>query len=312
MIRTLASLILTGVLALTCSITPALAQTGPVGQPSAPAVAPQGQAQFIKLDKNTLPQMLQQAGFTVQTRNDIFQISATKDGWSYVVDVVPVHNNGAMVGFLLRSELGNPIADNGANSLLQALLQHNQSQPFYYFSFNAQSHKVVLNWQFPMGDSTPQELQGVVNNFFAKIRDTYPVWGNSAQPANNTPASNPAAPSMPVPPQSPAMPSFQVPPQAPAAANNLANTKWSGQEDIQKGQMSPIAFQFLPGGNVMMIVPDHNGTYQGTYVQNGNQVTMNFPAAQNVYQGVINGQTFTGKASDHKGGSWNFSVSVQN
>jgi hypothetical protein len=89
----------------------------------------------------------------------------------------------------------------------------------------------------------------------------------------------------------------------------LANTVWSGSENLSGyGQLS---FEFLPNGKVLMsdALTPKRGKVNGTYVQQGAQVTVQFKDA--VYVGTINGQGMSGSAKMGNQ-SWAFSLSRGN
>jgi hypothetical protein len=103
-----------------------------------------------------------------------------------------------------------------------------------------------------------------------------------------------------------------VAPVAPVAVPKLVGTTWKGQESIvAPTQFTPVSFQFLQNGQVMMTCPDGAQVYTGTYSQQGNQVTISLPGAANIYQGTINGTTFSGQAVGSNNIPWHFSVTLQ-
>jgi hypothetical protein len=95
----------------------------------------------------------------------------------------------------------------------------------------------------------------------------------------------------------------------PAILPGLADTVWTGQVQFN-GTWSALSFRFHQGGQVTMVGPQ--GAYQGTWTQNGNQVTISLPAAQNTFQGTINGGTLSGLAVGMNNVNWAFNVAKTN
>lgn len=96
---------------------------------------------------------------------------------------------------------------------------------------------------------------------------------------------------------------------APAAPQqvNLAGSTWTGTENLQG--FGRLSFQFQAGGQVNMT--DASGVSQGTWIQQGNQVTLTFANGQLTYRGIINGQVMSGNAGNVRGASWTFSLRRQ-
>jgi hypothetical protein len=306
MTRVFFGLVLTGVLCLSGMPTSALAQSGPGGaqpaQPGLPSVQPN---QMVKLNVQNLPQMVQAAGFQIQPMNyangqQYWRATIQLNGWGYVVDVRPGYSaQGQITNFWLSSDLNTPIAANGmpASTLLKLLEKNHTSLP-YFFSYNAATSKLCLNYEHPFNDSNQQEIQKELTEFCNKIRDTYPLWsGNGQVPVN----MNPIVPVN--------MNPIPVAPVVPNGVANIAGTTWNGQENISGG-WTGITFQFQANGQAIMTLQG-GASYYGNWTQSGNQVTMQFPTVSNSFTGTINGNAINGQGQD-KVGPWNFNVTKSN
>jgi hypothetical protein len=89
-----------------------------------------------------------------------------------------------------------------------------------------------------------------------------------------------------------APPGGNVPP-ADAQGTKLAGTWWAGNETLQG--YGNLRFVFQEGGRAIM--HDHDGATPGTYVQNGQEVSLTF-YGHVVYRGQITGQQMKGTASN--------------
>jgi len=95
-------------------------------------------------------------------------------------------------------------------------------------------------------------------------------------------------------------------PQAPAGnagGNNLSGTTWVGSETLEN--YGRLEFRFSSDTQVTMI--DAKETVPGTYMRNGNQITMTFFDGEVVYTGTVSGQTMSGTARN-PGSTWSWTV----
>jgi hypothetical protein len=90
------------------------------------------------------------------------------------------------------------------------------------------------------------------------------------------------------------------------AGPQLAGTTWSGKEKVQG--YGSVTFRFGANGKATMI--DSRETVHGSYTVNGNRVTITLPNVA-VYEGTINGNTFSGQGHCDTLGSWDFTTSKQ-
>src|SRR5262249_50199493 len=86
------------------------------------------------------------------------------------------------------------------------------------------------------------------------------------------------------------------------AAASVSGTTWTGTENLQG--FGKLTFQFQASGAATMT--DANTSVQGSWSQNGNQVTISFTSC--VYTGTINGRVLSGNARSNIGQVWTFSV----
>ena len=80
---------------------------------------------------------------------------------------------------------------------------------------------------------------------------------------------------------------------------------WIGSENLSG--YGRLVFIFATTGNRVTMV-DAKSITEGTSVRNGNSLVLTFPNSS-VYTGVVNGNTFSGTATNGNGQAWNFSVS---
>jgi hypothetical protein len=92
------------------------------------------------------------------------------------------------------------------------------------------------------------------------------------------------------------------------ASDTLMGSEWSGQEALEN--FGALTFHFTNPGQVTMI--DAQGKWPGSYLQNGNQVTLAFFNGDVLYKGDIAGASMNGIAEAKKGGKWNFQVTRKN
>lgn len=294
-----------GVLAITLAIagsTRAMAQpaTGPSG-PSAGGTPPP-QPNRVAFTRESLPQMLKQLGYTVTEKSTAngalyWQIVTQSENWTFTVQVLPMVNQDKITSFLLSSDLGrkvNPQA--GAKDVLKVMQWNHEMAFLMYFGYNAQTGCITAQRPYMFADASLDELRFIFNDYFKNIRDTHAVWnplGNAAPaPADNgKPTTN------------------DKPAPAPEAPANVSGTTWTGSENLQG--YGKLTFVFRAGGNATMI--DARGESQGTWSQNGADVTLRFNGC--VYQGRINGQSLSGNGRITEGAqagqTWTFQITRQ-
>jgi hypothetical protein len=288
MFRSVLSLALVGVLSLFSLAGTVQAEPPMVATPAPPSLPmeppppfPMPQALQILTDQS-VPQMLQQAGYQVQT----LQAGDGQSYWkitspqlSQGIDVVPIRTPGKIDGLILRVELpvqANTISQQG---LLNLMAANEQNAPFF-FTYSPQTGKLYLAHKHVFPDSNSQELQGEISGLNMKLTQVLPqVNALVQQKIDNG-----------------------------KVLDNLANTSWSGQEKIT-GQWTPISFKFQAGGQATMVIP--GGTYSGTWNQTGNQVTISLPTINNTFTGTINGNTISGQGKDNVG-PWDFTLNKLN
>jgi hypothetical protein len=282
----------------------ALAQpggTGPTGPaPSGGAGAPQTPSR-VAFTAESLPQMFKQLGYSVTEKSSNngthWQIVTQSENWNFTVNVLPMVNQGKITSLLLTSDLGKKVSPQaGAQDVLK-LLQWNQEQGFmFYFGYNAQSACVTAQRPVNIPDASLEELRFVFDDFFKAIRTYHPVW-NALSGAAPAPAAN----------GGPAPNGKQPQPVEPQM--NIVGTTWNGNENLPG--FGKLTFAFRANGAATMI--DAKGQTEGTWTQNGNDLTINFNGC--VYQGRITGLTISGSgrltAGAQTGQTWSFQVALQ-
>jgi hypothetical protein len=270
--------------------------------PSGGAPTPTPQPSRVAFTKESLPKLLKDLGYTVTEKSApngaiYWQVVTQSEGWNFTVLVLPMVNQGKITSLLLTSDLGKKVNQQaGAQGVLK-LLQWNQELGFmFYFGYNAQTGCVSAQRPLAISDASPDEMRLVFNDFFKTIRDTHALWN----PLSGAPAAAPAA-GGPAPAGTPA--------PAPVVTASIAGSTWNGNENLPG--FGKLSFVFRAGGAATMI--DAKGQTEGTWTQNGNDVTINFNGC--VYQGRINGQSLTGSGRITSGGqsgqTWSFQVTLQ-
>jgi hypothetical protein len=301
---------LMGILAATLvgiTSTQTMAQSGPSG-PAASGGAGAPQSNRVVFTKESLPQMLKQLGYNVtekQTANALYwQVATQSENWNFTVNVVPMMNQDKIICILLSSDLGQKLpAQANAQELLK-VMQYNWNQAYLvYFGYNAQTGCITAQRPYIFNDASPDEMRQMFNDFFKSIRDTHAVWNAASNaPAANGNGGNTGAPA--ATPQPVAAP-------APVANNpvKVVGTTWVGNENLPG--FGKLTFVFHATGAATMI--DAKGQTDGTFTQNGNEVTVNFQGC--VYQGRINGNSLTGNgritSGNQAGQTWSFQVALQ-
>jgi hypothetical protein len=300
--------LIVGIMALTLAgiaSARAAAQSGPTGpsSPSPAGGAPMPQPNRITFTRDSLPKLLKDLGYTVTEKTLAngglyWQVVTQSENWSFTVNVLPMVHQDKITSILLTSDLGRKISPQTGAQELAKLLQWNQEMGFLvYFGYNAQSGCITAQRPHIFPDSTLEEMRFVFNDYFKAIRDTHAVW-NSLSAA---PAATPAGNGAPAPNAKPAQPV--------ELKSNIVGTTWTGTENLPG--FGKLTFTFHTGGAATMI--DAKGQTDGTWTQNGNDVTISFNGC--VYQGRITGQTISGSgritAGAQSGQTWSFQVTVQ-
>lgn len=107
--------------------------------------------------------------------------------------------------------------------------------------------------------------------------------------------------------QKPQQQVVQQQPRANPVGMQLANTTWSGSENL--ANFGKLTFQFHANGQVTMI--DAAGASQGTWRLEGSRVTLLFANGNVAYVGNINGGSIAGSAANRQRTTWQFSVQRQ-
>ncbi len=275
--------------------------SGPSGGGQAPAPKP------IVFTKESLPQMLKELGYTVTEKSIgngrvYWQVVAQAGDWRFTVQVLPMvrqdQNQEKITSLLLSSDLGRKISpQTGAQDLLKLLQWNHENAYIQYLAYNAQSGCITFQRPYMFPDATPDEMRRLFEDFFKCTRETYALW-NSLSGGAAAPAGNGA----------PAPAGNAQPPVKAATVQNIAGSTWTGNENLPG--YGKLTFVFRANGATMI---DAKGETQGTWTQNGADVTIRFDGC--VYQGRINGQTLSGSgqitAGQQQGQTWTFQVSLQ-
>jgi hypothetical protein len=269
MLRIMFKLFFAGVLALGCLAGPSLAQV------------PTSQPQCFPLSINSMTEMLHKAGFqpmmtvSSQTESPMWGFKHPQSGKTICLS--GVMQGGQICLFDVICEMPMPLG--GVNP--QLLSQVNSKLNPYVLMLLQPGNELVLARSYYQNDSNPQELLAIVTDLVAKA-------GQAQQLLNGQPPVAPAP----------------APVAAPGQVLNLAGPTGSGQENFSGG-WTKLSFQFQQGGTVTMA--DENQKYQGTWTQNGNQVTIQLPDIVTTFQGTVTGNTITGQGQGGAG-PWSFNV----
>jgi hypothetical protein len=321
MFRSLSAFVFAAALCVSPFVGSTQAQTPP-GQPPAQQ---QQQQQYQPITKQSLPQMLQQAGFQPQAKPEINGIPA----WAFTLPqsnkVIVVTPQKAVGDSLSGMTFSCSVSMNVGSPLSPQQLQAFNAKlaPYFLMQF-PQNNEIRVFATYNYNDTNPGELQSWVNGLVAKSNEAqqllFPVTPNDpffSPPVTPTPApvnpvpATPPAPVNPFPattpvdvPGIPTTPIANVP--VPVQIPSVANTTWKGTENLQG--FGQISFQFMPNGKALMI--DAKNTVPGSYVQAGDQVTIQL-GQYATYKGNINGNLITGQGSSN-GQVWGFSVNKSN
>jgi hypothetical protein len=255
MVRSLSALVLSAAW-LSCISQPVFGQFA--GAPPAP------QQTYYPLTLQSLPQMLQQAGFQVQPLSDnagpYWQIIDPQSGKSAIVEPQQMLGNqiqSISIGVTMPLPPGGLQAQSFANVKAQMAP--------CVLSYNLPGNQLVLRLYHNLPDSNPQELRALFQQLVGKMNQANALLagGGIQQPGFN---------------------------QGVGQLSSLAIGTWTGTENLQG--FGKITFQLMPNGKAIMV--DAQNTVPGSWVANGNQVTINL-GKYATYQGTILGNTFSGQ-----------------
>lgn len=286
MVRLFSSLFLAGVFALGCCGGTALAQQ-PGGFPQ------QNLPQYFVLTEQSLPQMLQQAGY--QTQAVPVQGGATMWKVQTQPNLPPIElmlvktPQGQVLGLSIASGLKQVNANGVTGPEMLKLLQENHKVFPYSFTYNTINSTLCLQFFFTQNNSNKEELKRLISDFETKMSQSAALWNLAGQNAGVNQNQG------------------QVQVNQVVTAN-MVNSNWSGTETF--GGVKTLAFQFQANGQVVMV--DFQGNRFGTWTQNGNQITISIPSISTTYTGTISGNTFTGQGSDPTNGQWTFNLTKTN
>ncbi len=277
MFRTLSKLLFAAALSLGCFAGSLFA--------AQPVPAAQPQQQYTALTTQSLPQMMQQAGLQVVSKSDamgpFWWATDPQNGKAVLVE--PYKMQGEQIEGIKMS-VSLPMPAGGVTQ--QQFADINAKIKPYTLVHNVQANLLEIRILYNYKDSNARELKAWANKMVATLNEVTPLVNGNAVPVVN-----------PVP----------APAPIPAPAVNLAGTTWKGTENL--GGFAALTFQFQANGQALMI--DAQRTVQGTYVVNGNQVTINL-GQYATYTGTLNGNAFTGTGQSAKQAPWNFSTSKVN
>jgi hypothetical protein len=158
----------------------ALAQTGPQGQPVPPSVTPPVTAGMSEQDLETAIRALD-PNFKVRPTDDkqgkIYELTVTRDGWTYVLRVTSFPNQ-----IWLESSLGKPMSNwkSIPATVLANLLETNYKIGPTHFALNTKKDGTVATLfvcrMLERGQLTSAHFNGYMNDFLNVIRDNYAVW----------------------------------------------------------------------------------------------------------------------------------------
>jgi len=277
--------------------------TGPTGVSPAPKVVSE-QKKSVASTPDQLAGFLRGEGYQVEikdianSKDKIVIATVMRDGWRFVLEFEYM---GAQVNLICP--LGNSNPQYSA-AQWRALLQKNFELPVpMHFAFRSTDQRLIL--EDPMHGLQfmhEQYVRDLVTRMITKARETHNLWGSPNAAANQPAPATPAAP------QSSQGPGAQKTPApaSPAAQQGIANTTWVGSETL--GGYGRLTFQF--GGNGQVTMVDADGSSNGTYTIQNNNVTLTFYNGTVVYTGAINGSTMNGTAQNGEA-TWSFSVVKQ-
>jgi hypothetical protein len=276
------------------------AQTGPIGAPgtSNPPQPPANSGVSQGLTPDRLASYFRNQGQRVDSNtvngSVSLRVEMQKDGWNYQFTVEFAPNQQS---FILSMPFGNA-SSMPATQLQEILKASYRIHPFHFnIRDNNGSPQLWLDGPY-FNTSIPEDgFQRVLDQFLKAVRDSHGAWDNSRWPAAGVPAGSPT----PVNGSTPASNSAS----GSASAQGLANTTWVGTENL--ANYGRLEFRFQANGQVTMI--DTAGSHPGTYIVQGNRVTLTFGGV--VYSGTLSGNTISGNACNagNNQQQWSFSVS---
>lgn len=278
----------------------AFAQTGPSGAGPAPAPLPNPAGQTNQLTPTRLVNFLRQEGHQAEDKvltggDHLVTAVIQRDGWRFVIEF-----EFASAGKNLNviCPLGNPQAQFSGAQLL-ALMKKSYELPVpLHFSYRSADQRLCLEDPcYQTANMQDAGLRTIIDRMTKTARETHPLWDSSRWPING-----PAAAGQP---GAPAVPSLPAAPPSPAVGQGLVKTTWIGNESLQG--YARLEFRFEANGKAIMI--DSDGSHDGTYTQQGSQVTLQFYNGTVVYTGMLNGNVLSGTAKNGSGATWNFTVS---
>lgn len=247
---------------------------------------PPGASEVVTLSDTTFPPLLEGLGFRPQqlkTPQGFFfwRVKVGYNGSHLHVDFLPTRSQGQIVSYWLISDLGDKLDHPGALSapaLLKLLEKNHQIAP-YFFSCNAATGHVAMNFEHPSNKVSKALLKKELDGFITMIRTTAALWDTKALQGGTA---------------------------APGVSATLAGTRWTGTETL-KGY-GILTFEFHPNGQATMI--DTEGVSLGQWFQKGSEVTILFYSGKVIYQGTVSGDSIAGSARNVAGTSWHFHVSL--
>ncbi len=266
------------------------AQTGPIGGTgSNPPLPPLNSGASQALTAERMTSYFRNQGQRVDSNmvnGAVFlKVQMQKDGWNYLFSV---EFSPDQQRFNLSMPFGNT-SSMPATQLQEILKASFRIHPFHFNVRDVNgSPQLWLDGPF-FNTTIPEDaFQRILEQFLKAVRDSHTAWDSSRWPA--APAGGSTVSNSPV---------------NSAAWQGLTNTTWVGSENL--ANYGRLEFRFQANGQVTMI--DAVGNHPGTYVVQGNRVTLTFGGVN--YNGTLNGNTISGYAYNvgNAQQKWNFSVS---
>lgn len=275
-----------------------MAQTGPVGPATNNNPAPTLSSETSgRMTPDHMAQYLKELGHTVETRtaqNGAITLLASikNNGWTFQVEFSYTVDQMSWTAACI---LGN--APTSPAQLTEILKLNHKLAPSH-FSYRETDRKLLFESPLYLSQIREGDFQLLLERLLKDVRDTHPIWSGSQ--VSTTP-SVPTPPLVTAPKTNPT--NATTNPQT--ATQGLVNTTWTGSENLQT--FGRLQFRFLENGKVLMI--DTSGESMGTYTQQGQNVALTFVNGDITYAGTINGNVFSGAATNKVGARWSFSVS---
>jgi hypothetical protein len=282
------------------------AQTGPIGGPGTnnPPLPPANSGVSQGLTPDHLATYFRNQGQRVDanTVNGVtfLKVQMQRDGWNYLFTIEFTQDQKS---FLLSMPFSNTTSM-PATQLQEILKASFRIHPFHFnIRNNNNTPQLWMDGPYFNTSITEDVFQRILDQFLKAVRDSQPAWDSSRWTAAVVPAagSTPAGGSTPVGSSTPVNNAAS----GSASTQGLANTTWVGTENL--ANYGRLEFRFQANGQVTMI--DTAGSHPGTYVVQGNRVTMTFGGV--VYSGTLSGNTISGNANNvgNAQQKWSFSVS---